>query len=214
MTDTPPATVFDTLLADECLAQKPLTIQEAQTVFDHFKNSPLFRWRDANNDCEDRANAACLLMDDWGIANCKAWVFSGDFRKADPGTLTNIWNYHVAAALPVQTESGTAYFVIDPATSPGLISIEDWALQITSSGKSYHFVKGGHYYIFPSGFVTKENWYRRNRRNYNWTMQGLSGINGVSVKGKAQLAFCKCRVKQTAEAFKRMKRNRPVFEKE
>ncbi|HVF97954.1 MAG TPA: protein-glutamine glutaminase family protein [Flavisolibacter sp.] len=206
-----PETEFDAFLADVPAHPNGLAKHAAQTVFDYFKSSPVFRWSDANNDCEDRANAICLLLDEWRISNCKAWVFSGDFRKAKPGTLTNTWNYHVAAALPVQTDSGILYSVIDPATSPGLIAVDQWALQITASGTSYHFIKPGAYYIFPAGIVLKDNWHRRNRRNHNWTMQGLSGINGVSTTGKAQLAFRKNRVKKTTEAFYKMKNNRPVF---
>lgn len=206
-----PTTVFNTDLADEIQAGIPLSVQTAQQIFDYFKASPLFRWSDANNDCEDRANAACLLLDEWGVANAKGWVFSGDFCKKEGGQLTNIWNYHVAAALPVADEGKTVYYVIDPATAEELIPVDKWALQITQSGCSYHFIKNGDVYIFPNGVVTKDNWFTRNKRNYNWTMQGLSGINGVSEKGKAQLAFKKEQVKKTEEAFKKAGAERPDF---
>lgn len=209
---TTATTEFDALLADEPIGGIALSKAVAQNVFVFFKNSPLFRWSDANNDCEDRANAICLLLDAWGIANYKAWVFGGNFRRREAGELTNNWKYHVAAALPVQERDGVVYCVIDPATSAELISIDQWALQITGSGKSYYFIKHNNYYIFPSEDVTKTNWHKRNKRNYRWTMQGLSGINGVSPKGRAQLAFETGRVKKTEEAFKKLKNNRPVFE--
>lgn len=206
-----PITLVDPLLADDDPAVNALPLQTAQQIFDYFNASPLFRWSDANNDCEDRANAACLLLDKWGIANAKAWVFSGDFRKKEGGQLTNLWNYHVAAALPVAEKDKTVYCVIDPATSPKLIPVDQWALQITESGCSYHFIKRSDYYIFPNGVVTKDNWFARNKRNYNWTMQGLSGINGVSVRGKAQLAFKKSQPKKTEAAFKKLTKERPAF---
>ncbi len=204
-----PATLFDDALADESQFELAVSMPLAQQLFNYFKNSPLFRWSDANNDCEDRANAICMLLDSWGIANCKGWVFSSYFLKKGFGNLTNRWNYHVAAALPVQEQNKTVYYVIDPATSADLIPIEQWALQVTESGYSYHFTKHGSYYIFPSGKIKQDNWHKRNKRNYNWTMQGLSGINGASSKGKAQLVFCKKRVKKTEAHFKKLKNQMP-----
>src|SRR5947209_19190815 len=210
-TPKPPYTQFDFLLADEMQVQMTVTMKAAKEIFDYFRENKLFRWHDANNDCEDRANAACLLLDEWKVANAKAWVFSGTFRKKEEGNLTNCWNYHVAAALPVQAEDSLQYFVIDPATSPALIPVDQCALQITESGTSYHFIKRGEVYIFPTGKITKDNWYARNRRNYNWTMQRLSGINGASIKGRAQLAFQKQRAKKTEAIFKLQRNMRPAF---
>lgn len=206
-----PATEFDETLADEPANETALSPEAAEELFRFFQQSPLFRWSDANNDCEDRANAVCLLLDDWKLPNRKAWVFSGDFRKKEPGNLTNLWNYHVAAAVPVREQNKVVYLVIDPATAPQPVPVDRWALQITESGKSYHFVKWGNRYIFPSGEVTKDNWYSRNRRNFNWTMQGLTGFNGVSIKGKAQLAFHKNKVQQTVKAFRKLRCEKPPF---
>ena len=206
-----PASLFYTPLVDEHHGETLLTMQAAQQIFTYFKNSALFRWSDANNDCEDRANAICILLDEWGIANYKAWVFSGYFMKKGFGNLRNRWNYHVAAALPVEHENKTAYYVIDPATSVELTDIETWALRVTESGNSYHFIKHGGYYIFPGRKIEKDNWHKRDKRNYNWTMQGLGGINGKSSIGKAQLAFHKTLVKETEEEFKKLKNQKPVF---
>lgn len=205
------STRFADDLADEINVTNALSKATAQQVFDYFKTAPLFRWQDANNDCEDRANAACLLLDAWGIANAKAWVFSGDFCKKESGQLTNLWNYHVAAAVPVKEEGKVVYYVIDPATLQEALPVDQWALQITQGGCSYHFIKQGVVYIFPNGIITKDNWFIRNKRNYNWTMQGLSGINGVSVVGKAQLAFKKEQVKKTAAAFRQLLTTPPAF---
>ena len=210
MYQSPPQTIFDYSLADEQLPAEPVTRQEAEAVFTYFKDSPLFRWSDANNDCEDRANAICILLHAWGYPYYKAWVFSGAFRQRDWGDLTNCWNYHVAALLPVQLEQELIFYVIDPATSPSLVPIDQWALQITASGTSYHFIKKGDVYIFPPATILRDNWYRWNKRNFNWTMQGLSGINGVSQRGRAQLAFNKQRVERTLRAFRKIRCERPL----
>lgn len=207
-----PQTLFDEDLADEAQYEKAVSPQTAQAIFDYFKSSPLFRWSDANNDCEDRANAICILLADWGYTASKAWVFSGNFRQKSLGYLTNFWKYHVAAAIPVQEADAVVYYVIDPATSPQLITVAKWALQVTAVGSSYHFIKHGHYYIFPNGRVIRDNWHKRNKRNFNWTMQGLSGINGVSATGRAQLAFCKKKVAKTVVAFRRLRTQPPSFE--
>ena len=42
-------------------------------------------------------------------------------------------------------------------------------------------------------------------------MQGLSGINGVSSKGKAQLSFNKKKVLKTERLFKELKKLKPAF---
>ncbi|MGI8636719.1 MAG: hypothetical protein ACR2KZ_15085, partial [Segetibacter sp.] len=65
-------------------------------------------------------------------------------------------------------------------------------------------------YIFPKK-ISKEPWYERNKRNYNWTIQGLSGINGLSTKGKAQLRFNKKRVLKTMQLFGELRKSKPSF---
>lgn len=209
MEQLPPATLFEASLADDLSGTSPVARAVAVQVFNYFKNAALFRWSDANNDCEDRANAICILLDTWNIPNCKAWVFSGYFRRKGFGNLSKRWNYHVAAALPVQHESEVVFYVIDPATSAGPTTIEAWALNVTESGTSYHFIKKGDYYIFPARKIKGDNWHKRDKRNYNWTMQGLGGINGASSIGKAQLAFHKKAVKKTATLFQQLLKKSP-----
>jgi hypothetical protein len=196
---------------DELNTEKTITKSHAEEIFHFFKQCKLFRWKDANNDCEDRANAICILLDEWNIPNYKAWVFSGWFLNKGTGSLNNTWNYHVAPLLPVHSDDLIKYFVLDPATTDDLITIEAWAANITASPFSYHFIRDSSYYIFPSGKIEKDNWYKRNKRNYRWTMQGLSGINAVSPKGKAQLSFAKHRVKSAELAFTQLKCNKPHF---
>src|SRR5690349_11477726 len=105
MTEPTEKCFYEPNLSDEIITNHAVTKDEANSIFQFFKNSSLFRWQDANNDCEDRANAICILLDHWKIPNYKGWVFSGSFLKNNGGGLTNLWNYHVAASLPV-TEDG------------------------------------------------------------------------------------------------------------
>ena len=205
-----PSTQFDASLSDGPDIEKTVSLQLAEQVFNYFKNNRLFRWSDANNDCEDRANAICILLDAWGIPNYKGWVFSGYFLKKNLGSLINLYNYHVAALLPVKQDNVLTYYIIDPSTSPNLETIDKWALKITATEKSYYCIRHGNLYIFPAGKIKKDNWHKRNKRNYNWTLQGLSGINGVSSKGKAQLAFKKKMVKRTKEILTAIKNEKPI----
>ncbi len=210
MTDATRKSLFEPLFSDEVLPEDFITIELAQKVFEYFKSCKVFRWSDANNDCEDRANALCILLDEWQIPNYKGWVFSGYFLKKGFGQLTNSWNYHVATLLPVRNNDVVTLYIVDPATSNDLITIEEWASLNTETAYSYYAVKSGNTYIFsPKG--VKDSWYKRNKRNYRWTLQGLSGINGVSVIGKAHLRFNKARVRRTEQLFKKLKNEKPSF---
>ncbi len=196
-------TLHDLVLSDDIKTDKAISKQQAEKLFNYFRDNPLFRWQDSNNDCEDRANAICILLDKWEIQNGKGWVFSGYIFKKK-GYLKNLWKYHVAALLPVREGEEINYYIIDPATSGSLINIESWAANVTDSPHSYHLTKNGNYYIFDAGRIKKDNWFKRNKGNYNWTMQGLSGINGISSIGKAQLAFNKKRVLKTKKRFREL----------
>ena len=203
-------TLYDQALSDVIETEKVITKEQAEKLFIFFKECTTFRWYDANNNCEARANAICILLDEWKIQNGKGWVFSGYvFKKT--GYLKNLWKYHVAALLLVQEGTTINYYIIDPATSDELITIVDWAANITDNPFSYYLIKKGDYYIFQAGKIEKDNWYKRNKRNYNWTVQGLSGINGVSSKGKAQLSFNKKKVLKTELLFKELKKLKPAF---
>ena len=70
-------TLYDHSLSDIAETDKAITKQEAEKFFIFFKNCKPFRWTDANNNCEDRANAVCILLDKWNIQNGKGWAFSG-----------------------------------------------------------------------------------------------------------------------------------------
>ncbi len=207
-----PSTTFHAPFSDELDMGKGIHLNDARLLFDYFSQSPLFRWRDGHNDCEDRANAICILLDAWGIPNYKGWVFSGFFIKKNLGSLIHAWNFHVATLLPVLTQKGMTPYILDPSTSNELQTVESWAREITAFGKSFYFIKKSSLYIFPPGKIEKDNWYPRNKRNYNWTLQGLSGINGRSSIGKAYLTFNKKKLKRTEELFKSLKTKSPFRE--
>ena len=197
------------MLSDIVLDTKTISKEQAQKIFDYFKNNPLFRWGNANNDCEDRANAICLLLTEWKIPNYKGWVFGGAYLKRQTGSLLNLWNYHVAVALPVQENGEIAFYIIDPATSPQLDHLSIWAEKVTDVSCSYYLIKDSSYYIFPPYQLFRDNWYRQNNQNFKWTIQGLAGINGVSKSGQAQLVFNKHRIKKTEKKFLRLKYQKP-----
>jgi hypothetical protein len=197
-------------LSDAIGSDLAIEKEKAEQLFSFFCTHPLFRWTDANNDCEDRANAICILLDEWNVPNCKGWVFSGYvFRKK--GYLKHLWKYHVAAAVQVQQENEIQTFIIDPATTTGIMTVDAWAENVTDNPHSYYLVKHGGVYIFPSRKIEKDNWYYRNKRNFNWTIQGLSGINGLSSTGKAQLRFNKKKLLQTRRLFNDLRNSRPSF---
>ena len=206
-----PNTVYNIVFSDIVPEDSVIKKTVAESLFNFFRENTLFRWQDANNDCEDRANAICMLLDQWQVPNYKGWVFSGNFLLNIEGSLINNWNYHVAAIVPVEENGAVNFYVIDPATLPGVDTILNWASNITDVPFCHYLIKWSDYYIFPKEKIKKDNWHKRNSQNYKWTMQGLSGINGVSKIGKAQICFNKSRIKRTEERFKHLLRNPPDF---
>jgi len=206
-----PNTIYNILLSDGVPQDVSITKEKAEGVFNFFKAHPLFRWTDANNDCEDRANAICMLLDKWGVPNYKGWVFGSDFLSKEDGSLTNNWKYHVAAILPVKDGNGLNFYVIDPATLQKPSTILEWATNITAVPFSHYLIKRSQYYIFPAGKIQRDNWHVLNNQNYKWTIQGLAGINGVMKKGKAEIVFNKNRIANTEKRFKELLHNKPSF---
>jgi hypothetical protein len=109
--------------------------------------------------------------------------------------------------LLVKEESRIGLYIIDPATSPELQTLNDWAAGVTEFPHSYHFIKDASFYIFSERKITSTNWNRRNRQNQKRMIQGLAGINGLSSRGKAALVFNKRRIKNTSPSFEKLKRN-------
>ena len=206
-----PNTIYNIVLSDVVPIDISITKEMAEKLFFYFKESQLFRWQDANNDCEDRANAICILLDQWSIPNYKGWVFGGNFLTKKEGSLINNWKYHVATILPVYEKEILNFYVIDPATLTAPDTILNWASNITDYPFGHYLIKHGCYYIFSHDKIERDNWYTRNKQNYKWTIQGLSGINGVSKIGKAALSFNKNRIKKTEQKFISLLKNKPLF---
>ncbi len=193
--------LFEFRLSEPFDQAKSISKADAQRLIEYFQAHPLFSWDQSHNGCEARADAVCLLLESWDIPNYKAWVFSGKFLKKHVGELKQNWKYHVAAMVPV-FENGTVLpYVIDPSSSPELQTLYDWAANVTAYAHSYHFIKAADWYIFHNNKIDTDNWYRRNRRNRRWMIQGLANINGLSPLGKAAITFNKGRIKNMETRF-------------
>jgi hypothetical protein len=212
MPDTIHKTIFDASLSDEVTNEFYVSKKMAERIFEFFQKCPLFLWSDIHN-CEDRAEAMAILLLHWGIPHYKAWLFDSNFLKNEEGTLHNEWNYHVCLMIPVKEDLNDQieYYVIDPAHSPIIQKMLFWANVLTKNAFSYHIVKNGFTYIFPTGLISQNNWHNRNKQNFKWTMQGLAGINGVSNSGKAAVTFKKYLVRRTIRKFTDLKNNKPDF---
>lgn len=204
-------TLCEFTLTDVAAVPGVVTKAQAEELFLFFKQHRLFNWKAANNGCEGRADAVCLLLDRWGIPNYKGWVFGGAFLKNHVGGLVQNWNYHVAPVIPVNEGGQIHYYILDPATGGGMQLIEEWAAALTLLPHSYYCIREAHWYIFPGGKINASGWHTRDRQNRKWMIQALAGINGLSSAGKARLVFNKARIKATISAFARAKKEMPVF---
>jgi hypothetical protein len=202
-------TLFDFGLTDIGIPANTISLSQAEELFAFFKNHPLFNWSRLNNGCEGRADAVCILLDEWNIPNYKGWVFSGAYLKKHVGGLKNNWNYHVAPVLPVETDGRVVYYVLDPGTGNSLQPIEEWAAAVTEFPHSYHFVRQSHWYIFPANNISTADWNTRNRQNRKWMIQCLAGINSLTGAGKARLCFRKTHIKKYAAALEAAKKQTP-----
>jgi Glutaminase len=202
-------TLFEYQLSDITDSTKTVSNQYAEAIMQFFAAQPLFTWSHSNNGCEARADAVSVLLEHWGIPHYKAWVFSGKYLKNHLGGLKQNWNYHVAVLLQVIEKEELVQYIIDPATSPQLQTFYNWSADITDFAHSYQVIKEPHLYIFSGKKITAYNWNNRNRQNRKWMIQGLAGINGLSAKGKAALVFNKNKIKKTALAFEKLKREHP-----
>ncbi len=72
-------TLFEYRLSDITDSNKTVSKQQAEAIMQFFATNPLFNWTNSNNSCEARADAICVLLEQWGIPHYKAWVFSGKY---------------------------------------------------------------------------------------------------------------------------------------
>lgn len=198
-------TLFDYALADKIDCSLTVSKSQAEFLMQYFLHSALFNWADNNNGCEARADAVCLLLQNWEVPHYKGWVFGGQFLKNHFGGLKQNWKYHVAALLPVKENEQVNFYMIDPATSMHLQTLDNWAAGITAYAHSYHIIKDAEWYIFSDKKITKDNWNKRNRQNRKWMIQGLAGVNSLEPIGKAALVFNKNRLKNKERQFQKLK---------
>jgi hypothetical protein len=203
-------TLFDSALSDIGFHHNTVSQKQAEQLFVFFKQHRLFNWKNVNNGCEGRADAICVLLEEWGIPNYKGWVFSGSYLKKHIGELKQNWKYHVAPVLPVNRDGQILHYVLDPATGNSLQLIEEWAAAITQLPHSYYFIRQAHWYIYPDKNINTSKWNHRNRQNRKWMIQCLAGINGLTSAGKAGLCFNKRRLRNTLSAFEQMKKEKPI----
>ncbi len=201
-------TLFDFVLSDVS-HRNTVPKKQAEELFNFFSRHPLFNWNNVHNGCEGRADAVCVLLDHWNIPNYKAWAFGGAYLKNHIGNLKQNWNYHVAPVLAVQEGDEIIDYVIDPSTTGCLTPVEEWAAIITELPHSYYCIRKSGWYIFPSKKISTEEWNSRNKQNRKWMIQCLAGINSLTATGKAQLCFNKKRLKNTAAAFEKLKKDNP-----
>ena len=55
-----------------------LSKSDVEKIFNYFQNSSLFQWDDVHNNCEDRANAQALMLENWGVPCYKIWIYNGN----------------------------------------------------------------------------------------------------------------------------------------
>src|SRR5215203_1038949 len=163
-------TLFDFLLSDVSV-RDTVSKKQAEDLFLFFKQHPVFNWKNANNGCEGRADAVCVLLDKWNIPNYKGWAFGGAYLKNHVGALKQNWKYHVAPVLSVQEGNEITDYVIDPSTADTLLPIEEWAAAITELPHSYYCIRNSHWYIFPSKNISRSKWNLRNKQNRKWMIQ-------------------------------------------
>ena len=195
------------------------TKNKAKSYFDFFSNSDTFKWKeDLENNCEDRANAVSILLDEWGIPNYKVWIFNSSFLNKGKSKLCGdcpnsiCWGFHVATIIPYKENNKVKHIVIDPATLNSSNNISFWAKNITCSGTNYYLITDGNKYIWSKkgAEFSKETFWVRNEKNFKWTMQGLAGINGKSIGGKMSLLFGNKEVKKTKKKFNYLLKNNPI----
>ena len=205
-------TLYDFQLADDFAADMAVTPEVALALNRFFQTQHIFNWHHTHNFCEARAEAMSLLLTAWNIPHAKSWVFGAAFLYPGyVGGLKYNWNYHVAVALPVLQNGQREFWVIDPSTQANTQTVYQWADAVTLFPHSYHFVKLAQHYIFPTGKILRHNWHQRNFQNYEWVIQGLAGINGLTQSGKAALIFHKALLRKTRQHFKAVFLKNPLL---
>lgn len=208
--------VHETSLEDVIPSNSCIPMNIADSIFGYFKTNSLFIWNDENN-CEDRANAICILLDRWHVPNCKGWVLSGRLLGRDNGSFKPVkilhgsstdsitWSHHITAAIPICVNNQSIFFVIDPATQAGPLAMADWANSVMCTPSGYYFLKlGNDVDVNYKQTIKKESWWTRSDLNYKYTMEGLCGYNGASHIGRKEIRRNQEKIQQTTLQFEQL----------
>lgn len=160
----------------------PICNAKADSIFKTFLTSKAFDWTDRKNNCEDRANAICLILDKWGVSNGKAWLFGGKNASYGNklGTLKG-WSYHVAACIFVRQDNGQIdTLVIDPLTdSEKAVNIRSWSSLITRNPTNIYFITSNAKY--QQNMVSLTPTWKFSNDFYEETIEGLTRYNNFSI---------------------------------
>ena len=163
----------------DSLTLTPVSPERANILNKVFINSNAFDWTDAKNNCEDRANAICLILDQWGIDNCKAWIYRGKKVKYGnkKGTLS-AWNYHVAACILVRNKNIVDSIIIDPLISKQLINVNTWAEIISVKPTNIYFLTTNKKYQHHK--LSLDPKWKMAENNFEKTIEGLTRYSGAT----------------------------------
>lgn len=196
---------------NETLALNPICMPLADSLNNTFIHSKSFDWTDRQNNCEDRANAVSILLENWGVSNGKAWCFGGKNAKYKngKGTLKG-WSYHVAAFVLVKRNNLIDTLIIDPLTSKKLLSINEWANEISSTKGNLYFITDNKKYQQNS--VSLNPTWKLSSANYDNTIKGLTRYNNFSSRQKRKTKkYYEKRIITVAKAFYELFFTRPKY---
>jgi hypothetical protein len=198
---------------DQPVSLTPICIELAEKLNETLLNAKkCFDWKDRSNNCEDRANAACILLDEWGISNAKAWCFAGKSAgyKNGKGKLKG-WSYHVGALVIVEHEGQIDTMVIDPLTSPTeLLTIRKWADTISFNQGNLYFTTGNNRYQ-QNAVALKTTW-KDSKDYYDATIKGLTRYNDYNNRQKRKtLDYLMERIVRVTKEFYKLYYNPPAY---
>ncbi|MDG1332463.1 MAG: protein-glutamine glutaminase family protein [Crocinitomicaceae bacterium] len=186
---------------NEVVDLSPICLELAEKLNQTLIDAKCFDWTNRSNNCEDRANAACLLLDAWGISNAKAWCFAG--KNANylngKGTLKG-WSYHVAAFVLVENEGEIDSLVFDPLTSTTLMTIKEWSNEISATSGNLYFTTTNKRY--QQNKVAMTTTWKSSDDSFDRTLKGLTRYNDYSSRRKRKTRhFLDARIISVTQAF-------------
>jgi hypothetical protein len=144
----------------------PLTPDQAQQWFDHFKNDrPDIPFNYPVDCCYTRARQMANEMEGSGVTVGKVWNYASGHPSAtlrvptanvppnpdgSQGAVT--WVYHVAPVVGVRQPDGSVQdMVIDPSTESGPVTVDKWKADQNDPGSTIAETSSAPYYRAPDG---------------------------------------------------------------